>query len=156
MHDCSSVNWTAPCPPSCQPREPGPQTRAQRRLVHRPFFSSPVSWGIEIGLFQLCFCCCCYCIILFIFNEVTLLNLTLFSYNFYTWPIVMFCLFVKSLYERNGTKINSCVTFECRWPVNILVPLSLSPCSLSQLIDAGSPVWNVNTLQKHGRLCIVL
>ena len=84
------------------------------------------------------------------------MNLTLFSYNLYTWLIVMFCLFVKSLYEWNGTNINSCVTFECHWPVNILVPLSLSPCSLSQLIDAGSPVWNVNTLQKHVRLCIVL
>ena len=105
--DCSSVNWTAPCPPSCQPREPGPQTRAQRRLVHHPFFSSPVSWGIEIGLFQFWFCC--YCVILFIFNEVTLLNLTLFSYNFYTWLIVMFCLFVKSLCQWNVTKIHSCV-----------------------------------------------
>lgn len=96
----------------------------------------------------------CYCLI-FIFNEVTLLNLTLFSYNFYTWLIVVFCLFVKSLHEWNVTKINSCVTFEYHWPVNILVPLSLSPCSLSQLIDADSPVWHVKTLQKHVRLCFI-
>ena len=40
---------------------------------------------------------------------VTLLNLTLFIYNFYTWLIVMFCLFVNALYECNVTKTNSCV-----------------------------------------------
>ena len=31
----------------------------------------------------------------------------LFIYNFYTWPIVMFCLFVNVLYEWNITKTNS-------------------------------------------------
>ena len=28
---------------------------------------------------------------------------------FYTWLVVMFCLFVKALYERNVTATNSCV-----------------------------------------------
>ena len=43
-------------------------------------------------------------------NEiVTLLNLTLFIYNFYTWLFVMFCLFVNALFDWNVTKTNSCV-----------------------------------------------
>ena len=43
-------------------------------------------------------------------NEIVrLLNLTLFIYNFDTWLIVMFCLFVNALYEWNITKTNSCV-----------------------------------------------
>ena len=43
-------------------------------------------------------------------NEiVTLLNLTLFTYNFYAGLIVMFCLFINVLFEWNITKTNSCV-----------------------------------------------
>ena len=42
-------------------------------------------------------------------NEiVTLLNLTLFTYNFYPWLIVMCCLFGNALYEWNVAKTNSC------------------------------------------------
>ena len=41
-------------------------------------------------------------------SYVLLLNITnLFIYNFYTWLIVMFCLFVNVLYEWNITKTNS-------------------------------------------------
>ena len=40
---------------------------------------------------------------------VTVLNLTLFIYNFYAWLFVMFCLFVNALYEWNVTKTNSSV-----------------------------------------------
>ena len=40
---------------------------------------------------------------------VTLLNLTLFTYNFYAGLIVMFCLFIDVLFEWNITKKNSCV-----------------------------------------------
>ena len=32
-------------------------------------------------------------------------------YNFYTWLIVMSCLFANALYEWNVTKTNSCVHF---------------------------------------------
>ena len=39
----------------------------------------------------------------------TITELNLFIYNFYTWLIVMFCLFVNVLYEWNITKTNSCV-----------------------------------------------
>ena len=35
----------------------------------------------------------------------------LFINNFYTWLIVMFCLFGNALYKRNVTKTNSCVQF---------------------------------------------
>jgi len=44
--------------------------------------------------------CVCMCVSLHCMKE-TLLNLTLFPYNFYTWLIVMF-LSVNVLYE-NGT-----------------------------------------------------
>ena len=50
--------------------------------------------------------CVCVCVCM---NEiVTLLNLT-FIDNFYTWLIVMFCLFGNALYDWNVTKTNSCV-----------------------------------------------
>ena len=50
----------------------------------------------------------CVCVSLHCMNEnVTVLNLTLFIYNFFTWLIVMFCLFVNVLYEWNITKKNS-------------------------------------------------
>ena len=56
-------------------------------------------------------------------NEtVTLLNLTSFIYNFYTWLIIMFCLFVNALYDWNFTKII---------PVYIEMPLANKyPCIL--------------------------
>ena len=61
--------------------------------------------------------CVCVCVCargarasLHCMNEIaTLLNLTSFIYNFHTWLIVMFCLFVNALYEWNVTKTNSCV-----------------------------------------------
>ena len=57
-----------------------------------------------------CVCMCvCACGNLHCMNEiVTLLNLTSFTYNFYTWLIVMFCQFVNAN-EWNITKTNSCV-----------------------------------------------
>ena len=55
-------------------------------------------------------CVLCVCGSLHRMNEiVTLLNLTWFIYNFYTWLIVMFCLFVNAQYEWNVTMTNSCV-----------------------------------------------
>ena len=43
-------------------------------------------------------------------NEiVTLLNLSLFTYNFYAGLTVMFCLLINVLFEWNITKTNSCV-----------------------------------------------
>ena len=54
-------------------------------------------------------------------NEiVTLLNLTLFTYNFYTWLIVMFHLFVNALYEWSITLKFLCI-FKCHWQVNTIV-----------------------------------
>ena len=57
-----------------------------------------------------CVCYVCVCGSFHRMNEiVTLLNLTLFIYNFYTWLIVKFCLFVNAQYEWNVTMTNSCV-----------------------------------------------
>ena len=47
-----------------------------------------------------------------------MLNLTLFIYNFFTWLIVMFCLFVNALYEWNITKKNS--SGHLNWQINIV------------------------------------
>ena len=52
---------------------------------------------------------------LFVYNFHTwlivmfCLFVNVFIYNFYTWLIVMFCLFVNVLYEWSVTKKNSCV-----------------------------------------------
>ena len=44
---------------------------------------------------------------IYMIEIVTLLNLALFIYNFYTWLFVTFCLFVNVLYEWSDTKTNS-------------------------------------------------
>ena len=78
-----------------------------------------------------CVCVCahvsvCVCGSLHCMNEiVALLNLSWFIYNFYTWLIVMFCVFVNELYEWNATKTNFCVHWQIHvhWQINILVLL---------------------------------
>ena len=41
-------------------------------------------------------------------NEIVpLLKLTLSIYNFFTWLLVMYCLFLIAVYEWNVTKTNS-------------------------------------------------
>ena len=50
------------------------------------------------------------CVSLHCLNEiVTLLNLTVFLYNFHTWLKAMFYVFVSALCEWNVTKTYSCV-----------------------------------------------
>ena len=54
--------------------------------------------------------CVCVCDNLHGMNETaTLLNLTVFIYNMYTWLIVMVCLFLNAPYEWNVTRTNSSV-----------------------------------------------
>ena len=54
--------------------------------------------------------CVCVCVSLHYKNEiVTSLNFTVFIYNFYTWLIVMFCLFVNALDGWSVSMTNSCV-----------------------------------------------
>ena len=79
-------------------------------------------WSIFISMvFQTSFLIICQFDDKYRRNEiVTLLNLTLFTYNFYTWLIAMFCLFVNALYESNITLKFLCI-FKCHWQVNTIV-----------------------------------
>ena len=59
-------------------------------------------------------------------NEiVTLLKLTLFSYNFYTGLVVMYCLFVNALYDWYITKTNSCVHLNVTDVIDEYISISL-------------------------------
>ena len=70
-------------------------------------------------------------------NEiVTLLKLTLFIYNFYTWLVVMYCLFVNALYDWYITKTNSCVHLNVTDVIDeyiyVLVYMSFPSCEYRQ------------------------
>ena len=58
---------------------------------------------VRVCVWCVCVCVCvcvCLCVSLHCMNEtVTLLNLTLFINNLYTWLIVMFRLFVYARYK---------------------------------------------------------
>ena len=54
----------------------------------------------------MCVCVCARVSLPCMNETVALLNL---AFNFDTWLIVMFCLFVNAQYEWKGTKTNYCV-----------------------------------------------
>ena len=79
----------------------------------------------------------CVCVVAYI-ARMRLLEYYIVKINFvvdlYTWPIVMFCLFINVLYEWNGIRMEChhkslwhCLcTLKCHWQINILVSLNIS------------------------------
>ena len=68
-----------------------------QRMVHKS--NVRVTYTCLYELRNIIPCCVCVCVCVCV-------N---FIYNFYTWLIVMFCLFVNALYEWKVTKPNFCV-----------------------------------------------
>ena len=81
-----------------------------------------------------CVCVCeceCVCVCVCV-NCMRLTFLNLFTYNVYTWLIVVFCLFVNALYEWNVAKTNSCV--------HLNVTANKYPCILVCVCGGGGEV----------------